>query len=197
MGIGKRKGSGVIVPHIKYDARSGVVYRCDREQAPNGEWYTSQANITDFAAVFDMAGIETGWIAFASGTPPNFAVVPVGQQIGNQPSDKHKQGFRLKLKLAKSCGGDLREFSSTSVAAWSAIDKLHDEFQRESAKHPGKLPLVRLTEVKPNKTVMGTTYTPVFTIASWVERPAELTTAPPHVADPTDEVPDFDDEAVA
>src|SRR5262249_53093608 len=107
MSLGKRiSGSGDITPLIKFDARSGVLYRCDRTRAADGEWYTSQENITgNFVAAFDMENVEVGWIAFSSGGPPNFVMSPVGADIGNPPSDQHKQGFRLRLKLAKGSGG--------------------------------------------------------------------------------------------
>jgi hypothetical protein len=198
MSLGKRKGSGDIAELIKFDARSGTLYRCDRARAPDGEWYTEQKNITDnFSAVFDMENVEVGWIAFSSGGPPSFVMFPVGSDIGNPPSDKHKQGFRLRLKLAKGSGGGVREFASTAASTWQAIDKLHTEFEKERGKHAGKLPLVKLAAVRPSKTPMGTSYVPLFEITAWVVRPAELTTAPPAVADPAEDAPDFDDEVAA
>src|SRR5262245_50168783 len=164
----------------------------------DGTWSTEQKNITDgLMAVFDMATIEIGWIAFSSGGPPSFVMFPVGSDIGNPPSDKHKQGFRLRLKLTKGSGGSVREFASTADSTWRAVDKLHTEFEKERSKHPAQLPLVRVAGMTANRMPMGTSYSPIFEIAGWVDRPAELTTAPPEVADPTDEVPDFDDEAVA
>jgi len=190
----------ILIPLMKFDARAGVLYRCDRTRAPDGEWYTDQKNVTDgFSAVFDMENVEVGWAAFSSGGPPNFVMFPVGSDIGNPPSDKHKQGFRLRLKLARGNGGGVREFASTAASTWQAIDKLHTEFEKERSKHPGKLPSVKLTGVKPNKTSMGTSYMPIFEITSWVVRPAELTTAPPEVADPAEMAvdPDLDDEVAA
>ena len=191
MSLGKRiGGSGDITPLIKFDARAGVVYRCDRIRAPDGEWYTSQENITgNFAAIFDLENVKTGWIAFASGGPPNFKMFPVGADIGNPPSDQHKQGFRLHLKLAKACGGGVREFASTAVSTWQAIDQLHSEFEKERSRHPGQLPTVRLNGVKASKTPMGTSYVPIFEIIGWVARPTELMTEPPEV-DPTDPIED-------
>jgi hypothetical protein len=180
MSLGKRKNSGDFAPLVKFDARAGVLYRCDRTRAPDGEFYTEQKNITDnFAAIFDMENAEVGWIALSSGGPPNFAMVPVGSDIGNPPSDAHKQGFRLRLKLAKGCGGGVREFASTAAATWQAIDKLHTEFEQERGKHPGELPLVKLGGVQSSKTPMGTSYVPMFKIAGWMARPPELPTAAP------------------
>src|SRR5262249_50607470 len=151
-------------------------------------WYTSQENITgNFAAICEMENVEVGWIAFASGGPPNFKMSPVGADIGNPPSDQHKQGFRLHLKLAKGSGGGVREFASTAASTWQAIDQLHSAFEKERSKHPGQLPAVKLNGVKASKTPMGTSYVPIFEITGWVARPAELTTAPPEAADPTEE----------
>jgi hypothetical protein len=199
MSLGKRiGGGGDITPLVKFDARAGVFYRCDRTRAADGEWHTEQKNITEgLAAIFDMENVEVGWIAFSSNGPPNFVMFPVGSDIGNPPSDKHKQGFRLRLKLNKGSG--VREFASTAASTWQAIDKLHTEFEKERSKHPGKLPLVKLAEVKPNKTPMGTSYVPIFEITDWAVRPAELTTEPPEVADPAgEEIPcDLDDEVAA
>jgi hypothetical protein len=67
-----------------------------------------------------------------------------------------------------------REFSSTSVAVWQAIDQLHDEYEDDRLKHRGKLPLVGLAQVKPVKTMAGTNHAPVFEITGWVQRPVEL-----------------------
>jgi hypothetical protein len=177
MSIGKRKGAGGdFLPLVKYDARHGVIYRCDRVQTPEG-WETEQHNITDnFEAVFDMDSIEVGWMLFSAGAPPSFKMVPIGTDIGLPPSGTHKQGIRLHLKLSKDCAGDapVREFSSTSVAVWQAIDQLHDEFEDGRHKHRGKLPLVGLAEAKPVKTMAGVNYAPIFEITGWVPRPAEL-----------------------
>ena len=74
MSLGKRKGgSGDITPLLKFDARNGIFYRCDRVREIDGTWSNEQKNITDgMMAVFDMATIEVGWISFSSGGPPSF-----------------------------------------------------------------------------------------------------------------------------
>jgi len=172
MAIGKRKGgSGAITPLLKYDARSGVFYKCDRVQH-GGVWSTEQTNVTtNFAATFDFDSLQVGWIAFTGGVP-EFLMFPLGSDIGEAPSDKHKQGFRLLVKLAG--GGGLREFSSTAAATWDAVDALHSAYEAEKGARPGKLPFVKLAEVRAEKGPMGTVFTPDFKIESWVVRPAEL-----------------------
>jgi len=197
MSLGKRMGgSGDITPLVKFDARAGVAYRCDRARAPDGEWYTDQKNITDnFLAIFDMENAEIGWAAFSSNGPPNFVMFPVGSDIGEPPSDKHKQGFRLRMKLAKASGGGVREFASTATATWQAIDQLHTEFEKERSKHPGQLPLVKLNGVKPSKTLMGTSYVPIFEITGWAALPPELTKAAPPPTEPAGD-PESDDTEI-
>ena len=194
MSIGKRKGSsGEILPLAKFDARAGVLYRCDRVRGPDGKWYVEQKNITDnFAAVFDLENTEIGWMAFFSGAPPNFVMFPAGSDIGNPPSAKHKQGFRLRVKLTKGCGGGVYEFTSTAASTWRGIDALHTAFETERSKHPNKLPLAKLAGVKPDKTPMGTSYVPDFEITAWVVRPPELTTAAPPTEADVD--PELDDQ---
>src|SRR5262249_47136628 len=92
-GIGKRSGIGSN-PLLKFDARNGAFYRVDRN--PNGE--VEQTSIVDFKAVFDLANLEVGWIRFDAGAPPSFKLVRAGQDIGNAPSDKHRQGLRLRQR---------------------------------------------------------------------------------------------------
>jgi hypothetical protein len=68
MGLGKRKDSGTFLPLCKYDARAGRFYLQDRVQAANGEWETTQRDVTDtFRAVFDLRNMQTGWLRFPKG----------------------------------------------------------------------------------------------------------------------------------
>jgi len=92
MSIGKRRGIGSN-PLLKFDARNGAFYRVDRNA--NGE--IEQTSIVDLKAVFDLANLEVGWIRFDAGAPPSFKMVRAGQDIGNAPSDKHRQGLRLRV----------------------------------------------------------------------------------------------------
>jgi hypothetical protein len=192
MSIGKRRGIGSN-PLLKFDARNGSFFRVDRNA--NGE--VEQTSIADLKAVFDLANLEVGWIRFDAGTPPSFKMVRVGQDIGNPPTDKHRQGLRLRVRLAGD-KGVAREFASTATTLWNAIDRLHDEFERNRGKHSGKLPYVRMAKLEQVKTLLGVVFSPTFEIISWVVRPAELTIAPSEVADPEEEeIPVDLDEATA
>jgi hypothetical protein len=175
MALGKRHDMSNLTPLVKFDARTGKLFRCDRIQDSSGNWTSKQIDITDsFGATVDMENIEVGWIAFSSGNPPDFKMVPVGKEIGDRPSDNHKEGFRLKMKLANGAGDDVRELASTAKAIWQSLDELHDDYLGERDKHKGKLPVVGIAEITQVRTAAGTNYRPIFEITDWAKRPDDL-----------------------
>jgi hypothetical protein len=180
MGLGKRKDTANFTALVKYDARSGKFTRCDREQDDTG-WVTKATDITDdFEAVFDLENVEVGWVCFTAGGAPDFRMVRLGDDIGERPSDKHREGFRVRVKLSNGAGDDVRELSSTAVALWNALDELHDEYLEDAKKHRNKLPVVSIAETKRVTTAAGSNYAPVFEITKWVPRPADL--QPPEIS---------------
>lgn len=177
--VTESSGGGDFTPIIKFDARAGRMFRVDREQDSGGTWNTDNVEITNgFTAVMDLENLEVGWALFAAGVAPSFDFVPLGQPLPARPSDQHKQGFRMMLKLGKSSGGDVRELSATSKAVIGSVDELHTAYEAQKAANPGKLPVVALTGSKPivstGKGQSSTNYSPTFEIQKWVERPAEL-----------------------
>lgn len=172
-------GGGEFTPILKYDARAGRMFRVDRTQDASGGWQTENVEVTNgFQAVMDLEQVRVGWCLFAAGVQPSFSLVPLGQPLPARPSDQHKQGFKMLLKLGKSSGGDVRELSATSKAVLSAVDELHTAYEAQKAQHPGQLPVVALTSTKPivstGQGKSSTNYAPVFEIVKWVDRPAEL-----------------------
>lgn len=169
---------GEIIPIIKFDCRSGRMFRRDRV---NGE-----DNVVDisrsFKAVFDFENIEVGYINFDTGSAPDFQVVRFGEKQPDRPSEKHKPGVRLLVKLSKELGGDLRELASTARAFLRGIDELHSAYAAGSAANPGKLPVVALKDtvaiVSGEGAKKSTNYSPVFEIVGWVARPADLVYKP-------------------
>jgi hypothetical protein len=169
---------GEIIPIVKFDCRSGRMFRRDRV---NGE-----DNIVDvsrtFKAVFDFENIEVGYINFDTGSAPDFQVVRFGQKQPDRPSDKHKPGVRLLVKLAKEVGGDVRELASTARAFLRGIDDLHSAYAAGATANPGKLPVVVIKDTVAITTGEGarksTNYSPVFEIVGWVARPADLVYKP-------------------
>ena len=174
LNIGSGATGGDFLPIVKYDARAGRIFRADRVDG-----VTTPHDITrNFKAVFDFENIEIGWISFVAGSAPDFQMVPFGAALGQKPTADHKQGIRFVIKLAAECGGDLREIAGTSGAFLRGIDDLHNAYVAGLADNAGKLPVVKLIDTLPIEAGSGakksTNYQPVFEIAGWVKRPADL-----------------------
>lgn len=187
MALGLSTGSGGDfnrTPIIKYDARAGRIFRVDRSQDGGGTWQTDNVEITqDFQAIMDLENIQVGWLHFPAGAAPSISVVKFGEAMPAKPSPDHKQGFRLLMKLGKTCGGDVREMASNAAVSIAGIDDLHTAYTEGSKANPGLVPVVKLKTTtaitKSGKDASGkpqssTNYQPVWEIVKWVERPAEL-----------------------
>ena len=164
---------GNFLPIVKFDCRAGRMFRRDRE---NGE--NTDIDVTkNFKAVFDLENIEVGWIDFDTGGAPSFALGPIGNEPA-KPNEKHKRGVRFVVKLAKECGGDVREMASTAKAFLRGLDELHDAYMEGILKNPTKLPVVVLADTVAVTTGEGsrksTNYSPKFEISAWVARPADF-----------------------
>jgi hypothetical protein len=163
MALGLPPGGGDIIPMIKYDARAGRISR-------DGDDITQ-----NFSAVFDLAQVDIGWIKFASMMAPDFVLARAGSRVPDRPSPEHKRGVRLNLLLARSVGGDLREFSSAAGCVIDAIDDLHSKYEAAPESKEDKLPIVSLTGSTPIKTTtpkgVTTNYRPNFVITGWTTRP--------------------------
>jgi hypothetical protein len=163
-------------PIVKYDARSGRMFRMDRIEN-NGNFENVAVDITaSFKAIFDFENIQSGWMLFASGTAPDFKLVPIGKELPDRPSPKHKNGVRLMIKLSKDCSDDkrIREIAGTSKAFLSGVEAVFSQYLADEDKHPGKLPVVVLEKTTPVKTGTGehssTNYHPTFKIIGWAPR---------------------------
>jgi len=169
---------GNIIPIVKFDSRSGRMSRIDRQ---NGVEQVVDLTRT-FKAVMDLENIEVGHISFAANMAPDFRVVRFGQPVPSAPSENHKSGFRLLLKLHKDSGGDVRELASTAKACLRGVDALHTAYLAGRDANPGKLPVVSLGEPVAITTGEGakksTNWSPTFQIIGWVDRPADLIWTP-------------------
>lgn len=179
LGLQTESGGGDFADVVKFDARAGRWFRVDRSQDSAGNWATDSVDIThSFQAVFDLANVEVGWVFFANGLAPQWAMVPLGQALPPKPTDQHKQAFRMQLLLGKTAGGDVREFASQAKAVIGAVDKLYDAYAADPESKQGLLPVVAMTSSTPIKSSGGgqtsTNYAPVFEITAWVKRPDRL-----------------------
>ena len=165
---------GNFLPIVKYDARSGRIFRRDRA---NGE--NTDVDITkSFKAIVDFENLEVGYIDFNTGGAPNFSMVKHGQALPQKPSDNHKAGVRFVVKLSSACGGDVREIASNAKAFLQGVNTLHDDYLAQASSKPGQLPVVQLSDTIPVVSGEGakrtTNYSPVFEITGWAKRPDDM-----------------------
>ena len=175
------KSSGDIVPIIKFDAKAGEFIKVDKEQAADGTWVADQSEIDlPFKAVMDLANIEVGWLAFPLAGPPDFHMVKLGDKMPAQPTDEHKQAFRIRL-FNKSLG--LRVFSHSAKTVVRCMDALHTQYEAERAANSGKMPVVEAGKCETVKiqTPQGELRfkAPSWKIVSWVNAPEEFSGAAP------------------
>ena len=114
-----------------------------------------------------------------AGPGGDIKAVPLGEDPGDAPSEDHKQGIRLRVKMSDDCGGGVRECISLAAGFWHAFDRLHDAYVKELPEHPGKLPIVSISKMIETKTRQGSTFAPEFVIDGWIVRPGDLPPAAP------------------
>ena len=173
LGLNLSSGGGNYLPICKFDCRAGRMFKSDKV---DGSW--SQVDITkNFKAVMDLENVEVGWIKFDGGAP-DFVMNHISEGLPEKPSDMHRQGVRLVIKLNKSCGGDVRELAGNAKALLAGVDALHDLYEEGIVNNKGKLPVVALADTVAVSTGEGATkstnYRPVFEITGWVDRPDDL-----------------------
>lgn len=179
LGINYESTGGDFLPILKFDCRAGRMFRRDRVNGENTDIDVTKA----FKAVMDLENLETGWMNFDTGGAPDFQMAVLGKGAPPaKPSDKHRMGVRMTLKLHKDCGGDIREFAGNAKALVRGVDGLHNEYLAGVKSNPGKLPVVVLEDAVPITSGEGarksTNYAPVFKITGWVARPDDLVYTP-------------------
>ena len=120
--------------------------------------------------VFDIDGVQTGWLELGVGVRDWQADSELGRK-GPQPTPNHKRGFIITLynRTIGSC-----EWSSSGVGPNMGLEKLYTECAGQRAGNVGKLPVLEYTGSKLEKIGKGTTRIPNFNIVSWIERPAGM-----------------------
>lgn len=195
-------GNGPFLARVQYDARSGFFTNVDRTQDASGAWSDRAGEpYRGLTAAFDFGSMEAGYIKFAS--PPAFVLVPfVGDATqyppqpqemtqpkpGETPRKAFLPGFRVKL-MGKAFGSpEPRYFAHTAKGVMGTMEALFLAYASAPEAAAGMIPVVEHSSTKTIETSgpRGTTknYAPVWTIKSWVERPAgfgDRTCPPPGV----------------
>ena len=170
-------GNGEIIPVVKYNAKAGRFFRIDRTQDTEGNYSNNEVDITQtIKFVADLENIEVGNILFVPGIAPDFQLVRMGEAVPPPPTENHKYGVRIMVRLSNDCGGDepVREIAGTSKAWLSAIEHIYPQYLAEKDKNPGKLPVLTVEKIAPVKSGSGartsTNYHPTFRISGWAPR---------------------------
>jgi hypothetical protein len=124
-------------------------------------------------AIFDLANIQVGWMNFPKGAAPEMALKPVGEDIGSRPSEDHREGLRLIVKIIDDPAGP-REMLSTSLALWRGINELHNEYLAGVDANVGKLRVVILADTREVRSQDNVNFEPIFEVINWVPQPADL-----------------------
>lgn len=165
-------GGGNFLPIITYSSQTGD-WTAHNSENQGGEWVKSRPEIDlPFKVVIDFNNAENGWILISQGHV-DMAMVKHGEPIPERPSVEHKFGFRFTLGN-KSLG--LRQFSHSALTVINEINKIHDQWLRERADNPGKIPVVEITksviiESKKNNGPLRFK-APQFEIVDWVDESA-------------------------
>ncbi len=174
LGLISNDDSRTFLPIVKYDSRSGRIFRVDREDGVSTPVDISK----NFSAVIDLGNIEIGWINFPAGSAPEFVMAHYSETCPARPSDAHKKGSRVIMKLSPACGGGLREMASNSKVFSIGIENLFKEYEDAIGSNQGKLPVVVLADTIPVVAGSGaqksTNYAPKWEIVKWVPRPDDL-----------------------
>jgi len=158
-------GSGNGKPYFKYSAKS------DRWFARGADGQDKEIERPTFAA--DLDHIETGWLRFREGQPPERVMDPNLREAAPCPGDEFRRGFVLQAFSGKYFGG-VAEIASTSIHLSNVIREVYDQFLKEKDTHPGKVPVLSCTGSQAMKDRHGTNYRPIIKIINWVDRPPEL-----------------------
>jgi hypothetical protein len=124
--------------------------------------------------VFDIDGVQTGWLHLGEGVRDWQPDAGLGKK-GPQPSPDHKRGFMVKF-YNKELG--TVEWSSNGTGPNMGLEALYNAAAAQREANAGKLPVIEYTGSKLEKIGKGSTRIPNFNVVSWVERPAGMDAEP-------------------
>jgi len=163
-------GGGKFLDKLRFNAQGGVFYIGSKD---NEKRFSS-----GFTAVFDMAGMETGWSRY-NGRYKEFRADPNVEEKSAKPEitdgdaeNKWKRGFRVAVFSGEAFGGTV-EFMHDAITVCQEFSALYDDYEKGS--EDGMLPVV---EVKGDPKKAGEYYAPVWSIKKFVKRPDAMQPLP-------------------
>ena len=176
--------SGDFTPILAYKANSGRLYVRDRVQDMNGQWTSTETEVTKEQPSFavDFGNLSVGWCHFVAGSAPQWLMVPYGQPMPARPVSpgkddtgkdlNYRQGFRVPV--AGNGIGGVRELAGNSAALINGMNELHSAYESAPEAAVGKIPVVKMTDTIAVKTGQSTNFQPIFTVMTYVDRPEVL-----------------------
>lgn len=178
MAFGYRVTNGDFLNIVKYDARSGKLFKVEKQPGAQAQDIELPPG-TKFA--IDFATLEAGWVTFTTQGPVRHMQPYIdGQPPITQPPDKDAEGkmtFRpgFYVKLAGNAIDGVREWIGASAAVMNAMDDLYNLFVQAPEAAQGQIPIVSIPSTVAIKSGTGarssTNYAPVLRIDGWTVRP--------------------------
>lgn len=129
---------------------------------------TAFNGFTEGGVIFDIENMQTGWCysSGAVGEAPQWKMNASINHFEPAPNDEYKKGFKMRVATG---GGKTASWDQSGAGAWNAFVNLVPELAKQPA--PGKLPLIKMVDVKHEQFKRGSTQTPVLQVVQWVDRP--------------------------
>jgi len=177
-------GGGDIRPYVRW-------------KVGNDEWsYSSQEGMVKFemkgqSIVVDLQSLTFGWLKIETGRewqewPSLWEALPDPNPPTADIRD-WRHGFATDIFNPKLFGDEpVREFSTNSVGALQFMQDLFNEceIKHKDAFMAGKVPKVKIIELKPKKRGRGTSREILFEIVEMVDRPDEFRRPTVAIEDP-------------
>ncbi len=185
---------GTIRPRIKYNSKAGRAYRVEREQDKDGDWVSKDVEVTDnLCFLLDRRSMRKGWMNFKTF---HEVIVPIKADLPEQPDDigsdgklSYKPVLKMTVKLAPNCGGDIREFSTSSMLVMNSIGDLLVDWKSSEHSDDDMCPVIKLVGSEAISGNHGVNYKPTWEVSAWRERPADMAPKEPQDEDLSDDEP--------
>jgi len=174
-------GGGKFLDKLRFNAQGGVFYTGSKD---NEKRFSS-----GFTAVFDMAGMETGWSRYNGMYKEFVADVNLKEKTAKpditdgNTDNKWKRGFRVAVYSGEAFGGTV-EFMHDAITVCEEFSALYDQYEENDDN--GMLPVV---EVQGDPKKAGEYYAPVWSIKKFVKRPDAMQRLPQEDSKPAAPAP--------
>ena len=171
--------AGDFLPYLNFTAKAGKFFFCKDK---------GQTELLNPAFLIDFSKIQTGWLYFATGQAPQSVwhpsltvKTPRPEGVGADGKALWKEGFKVVI-FSQTLFGGMAEFSSSSQIVRDAVNELYLAYLAGIVANPGAVPVIQVSGTTPIKStangITNTNYKPVWSIAKWVPKPAEMDGAP-------------------